>query len=301
MKLTAYACADDVLRDADIAMYRAKAAGKRTYAMFDAGMHAGALDRLVLETELRRAIEQQEFVLLYQPIVAFSTGRVVQFEALLRWRHPERGLLEPAAFLPIAEETGLIIPIGCWVFAEACRQLRAWRDTFPSSGELSISVNVAHKQFWHPDLIRQVMSALHATALDPRLLRLEITESVIMNNPEAASKILRQLQEKKLHLHIDDFGTGYSSLEALHRFPIEALKIDQSFVARLGIDKRSTEIVRTIIMMGRNLGLDVIAEGIETREQQRHLQRLHCIYGQGYLFATPIPGDEIHALLEQRT
>jgi diguanylate cyclase (GGDEF)-like protein/PAS domain S-box-containing protein len=296
--LSTYTSAEDVLRDADIAMYRAKAAGKRTHAFFDVEMHAGAVNRLVIETELRRAIEQQEFELHYQPIVELATGRVIRFEALLRWQHPTRGLLAPAAFLPIAEETGLIIPLGRWIFWEACRQIRTWLDDELLEPTFSVSVNVAHKQFWHPELLPQILSALQANALDASILRLEITEAVIMSNPDAANRIMQQLHDQGIRLQIDDFGTGYSSLEALHHFPIEALKIDRSFVARLGVDRRSTELVRTIIMMGHNLGMDVIAEGIETDAHRRHLQRLHCPCGQGYHFATPLQANVIRTWLQ---
>ena len=293
VNLTQYEQVADVLRDADIAMYRAKAAGKRTYAVFDTEMHAGAVKRLQLETELRRAIALQEFEIQYQPIVELATGRIIQLEALIRWRHPERGLLAPATFLPIAEETGLIVAIGHWSFGEICRQIRAGQSAASAQAAIPVSVNLLHKQFWHPGLIEAITSALRASELDPCALRIEITEGVIMSNPEAANKILQQLHDLGIQLQIDDFGTGYSSLEALHRFPIEALKIDRSFIAGLGVDQRSTELVRTMIMMGQNLGLAVIAEGVETIGQQRSLQVLNCRYGQGYLFARPMPGHDL--------
>jgi diguanylate cyclase (GGDEF)-like protein/PAS domain S-box-containing protein len=301
VNLIQYEYVADVLRDADIAMYRAKAAGKRTYAIFDAGMHAGAMNRLQIETELRRAIVQQEFEIHYQPIVELATGRIIQVEALIRWRHPEHGLLAPAAFLPIAEETGLIVPIGHWSFGQICHQIRAWQSVDPAQTAMPMGMNLSHKQFWHPGLIEAITSALRASELDPSILRVEITEGVIMSNPEAANKVLQQLRDLGMQLHIDDFGTGYSSLEALHRFPIEAIKIDRSFIARLGVDQRSTELVRTMIMMGQNLGLDVVAEGVETIEQQRSLQALNCHYGQGYLFARPMPGHDLRALLLRRS
>lgn len=299
--LTGYERAEDVLRDADIAMYRAKALGKRTHTVFDVAMHARAVKRLRLEAELRRAIDHHEFELHYQPIVLLSNSQIVGFEALIRWRHPERGLISPVEFLPVAEETGLIIPIGRWCIAETCRQIRAWQDDIPSYRDLSVSVNVSHKQFWYAGLIEQIAAALRANCLEARHLTIEITEGVIMSNPDAARTIIQQFHDHALHLHIDDFGTGYSSLEALHRFPIEALKIDRSFVSRLGQDHRSTEIVRTIIMMGRNLGMEVIAEGIETAEQQQHLRELGCHYGQGYLFAQPVCGADVRALLERQS
>jgi diguanylate cyclase (GGDEF)-like protein len=300
LNLAHYDRAADVLRDADTAMYRAKAAGKCTYALFDPGMHTGVLYRLQIEAELRRAVEQQEFELYYQPILELASGRIVQLEALIRWQHPQRGQLAPAAFLSIAEETGLIIPISQWTFREACRQLRAWQDAHPIAPQVCVSVNVSHKQFWHPGLLDSITSALDTYALDPAMFRIEITEGVVMRNPDAANKRLQQLQDLGIHLSIDDFGTGYSSLEALHRFPIDALKIDQSFMLRLGADPRSTELVRTIIMMGQNLGLEVIAEGVETIAQHQSLCALSCRYGQGYLFAKPMPGDAMGAMLVQQ-
>jgi diguanylate cyclase (GGDEF)-like protein/PAS domain S-box-containing protein len=299
INLAHYTQAADVLRDADIAMYRAKAAGKHTYAFFDPGMYTGVLYRLQIEAELRRAVEQQEFELHYQPILELASGRIVQVEALIRWQHPQRGRLAPAAFLSIAEETGLIVPISQWTFNEACRQMRVWQDTIPLVPPVCVSVNVSHKQFWHPGLIDAITNALHTYALDPGVFHVEITEGVIMRNPEAANTRLQQLHDLGIHLSIDDFGTGYSSLEALHRFPIDALKIDQSFMVRLGIDSRSTELVRTMLMMGQNLGLEVIAEGIETQDQHRLLRTLYCCYGQGYLFAKPVPGDAMGRLLVQ--
>ncbi|HTC70758.1 MAG TPA: EAL domain-containing protein, partial [Acidothermaceae bacterium] len=211
-------------------------------------------------------------------------------EALVRWEHPTRGLLGPAEFLPIAEETGLIVPMGRWILKEACRQIAEWRLA-GAPEDLRVSVNVSNKQFWHGGLLEDVQACLRDAGLEPRNIALEITETVVMHNADLAERMLMDLHENGFALHIDDFGTGYSSLQALHRFPIEALKVDRSFVWGLGTDPRSTELVRTIAMMARNLGVDVIAEGIETEDQRRRVERLGCAYGQGYLFSRPVPGD----------
>ncbi len=295
--VTGYDSAADVLRDADTAMYRAKSLGKGTYATFDVTMHHHAVSRLRIETELRRAIENGELRLHYQPIVHLDSRRITGFEALVRWRQPGRGDVPLAEFLPVAEETGLIIPIGRWILAEACRQLREWRDIAPGRGQLRMSVNVSHRQFWHSGLLDDVNTALTQAGLAPTDLKLEITEGVIMHNPEDASVTLRALHDRGVELEVDDFGTGYSSLEALHRFPIEALKIDRSFVSRIGIDERSTELVRTMVMMGRSLQMKVVAEGIEHEEQRQLLNELDCDFGQGYLFSRPVSGDVASSLL----
>jgi diguanylate cyclase (GGDEF)-like protein/PAS domain S-box-containing protein len=287
---TGYVSAEDVLRDADTAMYRAKATEKGTYATFDAGMHTRAVSRLRVETELRQAVDGGQLRLHYQPIVAIRTGHTLAFEALVRWEHPTRGLLGPGEFLPVAEESGLIVPMGRWILAETCRQLAEWRRA-GAPDDLRVSVNVSNRQFWHGGLLDEVQGLLKAAHLEPRHIVLEITETVVMHNADLAERMLMELHDNGFALHIDDFGTGYSSLQALHRFPIEALKVDRSFVWGLGTDPRSTELVRTIAMMARNLGVDVIAEGIETADQCRRVERLGCAYGQGYLFSRPVPGD----------
>jgi diguanylate cyclase (GGDEF)-like protein/PAS domain S-box-containing protein len=287
---TGYVSAEDVLRDADTAMYRAKATEKGTHATFDAGMHTRAVSRLRVEAELRQAVDGGQLRLHYQPIVAIHTGHTLGFEALVRWEHPTRGLLGPGEFLPVAEESGLIVPMGRWILAEACRQLAEWRRA-GAPDDLRVSVNVSNRQFWHGGLLDEVQGLLAAAHLEPRHIVLEITETVVMHNADLAERMLMELHENGFALHIDDFGTGYSSLQALHRFPIEALKVDRSFVWGLGTDPRSTELVRTIAMMARNLGVDVIAEGIETADQRRRVERLGCAYGQGYLFSRPVPGD----------
>jgi diguanylate cyclase (GGDEF)-like protein/PAS domain S-box-containing protein len=289
---------EDLLRDADTAMYRAKAMGKARYEVFDSAMRDRAVARLQLETDLRRALEREEFLVYYQLIVSLEDGRISGCEALLRWQHPTRGLISPSEFIPVAEETGLIVPIGRWVLLEACRQVRAWQEQFPSKSPLTISVNFSSKQFMQPELVDQMRQILSSTGIEPHSLKLEITESLIMENPEAARALLLQLKALNIQLGIDDFGTGYSSLSYLHRFPIDRLKIDRSFVNRMGLDKENAEIVRTIVTLAHNLGVDVIAEGVETTEQLALLRDLKCKYGQGYLFSHPVDGETARALIE---
>jgi diguanylate cyclase (GGDEF)-like protein len=291
-----YADPEDLVRDADIAMYWSKSQRKGSHALFDVAMHAKAVVRLQIETELRRAIERGELEVHYQPIAQLASGRTRAFEALIRWRHPTRGLVLPEHFLAVAEETGLVIPIGRWVIAESCRQLAAWQRT-PGREDLRISVNVSNRQFWQGGLVDDVAEALRVSQLHPRSLAFEITEGVIMNNVGLARKMLEDLHNLGCELHIDDFGTGYSSLEALHRLPIDALKIDRSFVARLGVDAKSSALVHTIVLMGGNLGLQLIAESVETPEQRDHLLRLGCAYGQGHLFSEPVPAEEAERLI----
>jgi diguanylate cyclase (GGDEF)-like protein len=288
--VTGYQSADDVLRDADTAMYRAKSTEKGSHATFDAGMHTRAVSRLRIEAELRQAVDSGQLRLHYQPIVAIRTGKALSFEALVRWEHPTLGLLGPADFLAIAEETGLIVPIGRWIIGEACRQIVEWQAS-GAPDDLRVSINVSNRQFWHGGLLEDVQGSLRNSGLSARNIALEITETVVMYNADLAERTLAELHENGFALHIDDFGTGYSSLQALHRFPIEALKVDRSFVWGLGTDRRSTELVRTIAMMANNLNVDVIAEGIETEDQRRRVERLGCAYGQGYLFSKPVPGN----------
>lgn len=291
-----YDRADDILRDADIAMYRAKENGKARYEVFDHGMHARAVSRLQLESDLRQAIENKEFCVYYQPIVSLQTGCLAGFEALVRWNHPRRGLVSPADFIPVAEETGLIVPIGEWVLNEACAQVRQWQVDSPSHRALSLSVNLSARQVAQPDLLNRIKEALETSKLNPHCLKLEITESVVMENAEAAVLMFKQLRSLGVQLSIDDFGTGYSSLSYLHRFPLNYLKIDRSFVTRLTTDNDNA-IVRTISTLARNLGMEVIAEGIETEEQYQQLKLLGCEYGQGYLFSRPVKNDDVPHLL----
>lgn len=287
---------EDLLRDADIAMYHAKANGKARYEVFNAGMYDNVVTSLQLETDLRRAIDNHELRLHYQPIVLLKTGRITGFEALLRWYHPVRGLIYPTEFIPIAEETGLIVPIGEWVLHEACRQMRLWQEQFPSDTPLTVSVNISSKQFLH-NLIEQVTQIFQKTDLEASSLILEITESMIMENAESIAPLLLQLKDVNVKLQIDDFGTGYSSLSYLHHFPIDALKIDRSFIKVLGIEDEKLEIVRAIITLAHNLNMDVIAEGVETEDQVTQLKMLKCEYMQGYLFSKPLNSKAVETFL----
>jgi diguanylate cyclase (GGDEF)-like protein/PAS domain S-box-containing protein len=292
-----YDMAETLLRDADIAMYRAKALGKAGYVVFDKAMHTLAVTRMKLEADLRQAALRQEFRLHFQPIVSLKTGRITSFEALVRWDHPERGIVAPDEFIPVAEETKLILPLGLWVLREAAEQLRRWQTEYWMSPPLSISVNLSCRQFFQTDLVYQIERILLETGLDPRCLRMEITESVIMDQVESALGTLVQLRALGVRIAIDDFGKGYSSLSYLHQFPCDTLKIDRSFVARIGVGGENTEIVRTIVSLAQGLGLDVVAEGVETDSQLSHLRELGCQYGQGYIFARPLSGKDAGALL----
>ncbi|HEX2270834.1 MAG TPA: EAL domain-containing protein [Pyrinomonadaceae bacterium] len=289
---------DDILRDADTAMYRAKENGKARYELFDHDMHARAVSRLQLESDLRQAVEKNEFLVFYQPIVCLQTGRLAGFEALVRWNHPRRGLVSPADFIPVAEETGLIVPISEWVMAEACARVREWQIASPSHRSLSLSVNLSARQVAQANILDKIKEALDNSKLPPHCLKLEITESVVMENAEAAAMMFKQLRSLGVQLSIDDFGTGYSSLSYLHRFPLNYLKIDRSFVTRLTTENDNA-IVRTISTLARNLGMEVIAEGIETEEQYRQLRMLGCEYGQGYLFSQPVGNEGVLLLLAQ--
>jgi diguanylate cyclase (GGDEF)-like protein/PAS domain S-box-containing protein len=298
LNLTPADLPEDILSNADTAMYRAKDRGRACYELFETGMHARAVELMRLETDLRRALARDEFRLHYQPIISLETWRISGFEALLRWEHPEQGIISPLTFIPLAEETGLIIPIGQWVLREACRQARVWQDQFPSDPPLSISVNLSGKQFLQADLIERVEEILIETGLDASSLEMEITESAIIENIDSATLILRQLKTIGIRISLDDFGTGYSSLSYLHRFPIDTIKIDRSFVSRMNSPKNS-EIVRTIVTLAGNLGLRVIAEGVETREQIIQLTGLNCDLVQGYLLSKPIDGEAMRDLIEE--
>lgn len=283
-----YETCDEILRDADISMYQAKDRGKAQYVIFHPDMHTGTINRLKAENDLRTALEDREFSLHYQPIVNLGTGEFVGFEALIRWQHRERGWVSPTEFIPIAEETGLIIPIGAWVLNEACLQIHTWNTNFAVRQPFSISVNLSSDQITQADLVDQVVRILTLSGLSASQLKIEITESVIMENLEIACYKLQALQHLGIQIYIDDFGTGYSSLGYLQKLPVDALKIDRSFVSKIGIDTSSEEIVRAIVMLANGLGKKVIAEGIETIEQQEWLQRLGCHYAQGYLFSKPL-------------
>ena len=293
-----YKRSDDALRDAGTAMARAKRLGPGQVAVFDIRMHTQAVTRLKLETDLRRAADRQEFLLYYQPVVSLQSGRIVGFEALLRWQHPQRGLISPGESLLIAEEIGLLIPIGQWVLQNASQQLRAWQVEFPVAPPLSMSVNLSCKQFLQSgELLTIIDETLKVTGLDPRSLALEVTETVMMENAEVALATLAQLKDRQLRISIDDFGTGYSSLSYLQRLPVDNLKIDQSFVAHMKPAGESLEIVRGIITLAHSLGKQVIAEGVETGEQLALLRSLECDYGQGYLFSEPMEPEAARKLM----
>ena len=285
-----YLSPEDLLRNADIAMYRAKSSKKGSHAVFDVSMWAEAVDRLRIETEVRNAIENNQLELHYQPIVDLHTGTTVAFEALLRWNHPTRGLLRPGQFLSVAEEAGLTVPIGRWVVVEACRQLSAWRRAGVVPDDLCVSINLSDRQFWYGDAHATVLAALAQARLPARCIALEITESVVVHDLAAAQAMLQTLHDQGLRLYVDDFGTGYSSLNVLRQLPVDALKIDRSFVSDMQANDRARELVRTIIVMGHNLGMQVIAEGIETVGQLRQLREMGCELGQGHLFSRSVPG-----------
>jgi len=319
---------EDILRDADTAMYRAKAQGKACYQVFDRAMHIRAVTLLQLENDLRRAVMPlchprdectsdkglstqetlhataseeilQEFQIYYQPIVSLATGRIKGFEALVRWQHPARGLVSPIEFIPIAEETGLIVPLGYWILRSACSQVYAWQQRFPTNPPLTISVNLSSKQFSQPDLIQRILQILQETGLDACSLRLEITESTIIEKAETVAAMLLKLRTLGIELYVDDFGTGYSSLSYLQHFPVNALKIDRSFISCMGIDGNNSEIVQAIVMLAHKLGIDVIAEGVETAEQLAQLRAICCMQGQGqgYFFSQPLDSKAMETLI----
>jgi diguanylate cyclase (GGDEF)-like protein/PAS domain S-box-containing protein len=288
----------DLLRHADLAMYRAKGKGKARYELFEPRMSIDALERLGLETELRRALRREEFRVYYQPEILLESGEIIGMEALARWEHPERGLLLPREFLTIAEESNLILPIGQWVLREACSQLRTWQEQYPSTAPLVMGVNLSTREFFQPSFIAEI---LRETGVDPRTLQLEITEGAIAyNHVPYANNTLRDLKALGVQLAIDDFGMGYSSLSYLKRFPVNVLKIDRSFVRELGKDLKDTKIVAAIIHLARALDLKVIAEGVETAEQVEQLREMECDVAQGYYFSEPLSSDAVSALLQQQ-
>ncbi len=290
---------EDFLRDADSAMYRAKESGKARYEIFDEEMHVRNMNLLQVETDLRKSIERKEFCIYYQPIVNNQTGEIKELEALIRWEHPFYGLVAPDEFINVAEETGLIIPIGEWVLEEACRQTKLWQTMIPELKDLSISVNLSAKQLMHPSLVEKVWAILHKTGLDIKNLKLEVTESTVMENGDVALHVLNELSAVGINFSTDDFGTGYSSLSYLNKYPFKRIKIDRSFIGKMDKDTKSEDIIRTILMLGNNLSLEVVAEGIETESQLQKLRRMGLPLGQGYLFAKPMNTEFTEKLLRK--
>ena len=292
---------EQVLRDADTAMYQAKLSSNAAYAVFEPGMHTHALERLYLETDLRKAVERKEFIVYYQPIVSLATECLRGYEALVRWQHPERGLLNPGDFIQMAEETGMIVAIDRLVMRESCRQMQEWHHQVSGNGNgrAFISVNLSHKQMVQPDLVAYVEEVLRETGLDSGSLKLEITENVIIENPEEAISLLGRLKALGVRLYIDDFGTGYSSLSYLHRLPIDGLKIDRSFIINMGENGENQQLVRTIMLLAHDLNITVIAEGVETASQLSLIKAMQCEFGQGYLFSRPVDKDQALAYLKE--
>ena len=289
---------DTLMKHADITMYTAKDQGRNNYQFYSSDMNAQAHERLSLETRLRRALERDEFLLYYQPKVSVSTGQMVGMEALIRWELPDEGLVSPAKFIPLAEETGMIVAIGDWALQTACADNRSWQEQ--GLPEQTVSVNISARQFRHNVLLNCVARALENSSLNPRFLELEITEGLLIENPEESIELLGQLKAQGLSISIDDFGTGYSSLSYLQRLPADAVKIDRSFVVHMLEDDSSSRIVTTIASLGRDLGLHVVAEGVETEEQRDALRELGCHYAQGFLYSRPLPVEEASRLIEAK-
>jgi EAL domain-containing protein (putative c-di-GMP-specific phosphodiesterase class I) len=292
-----YQSPPEPLRDADIAMYRAKAQGRGRYVVFNESMHLQALQRLQLEQELRHAIGQGELVLYYQPIFQLETREISGFEALVRWQHPDRGFITPDSFIPLAEETGLIVPLDRWVLTQAAQQLALWHQRYPHRADLTVSINFSVKDLLRQDLLSDLISILAQTGLRGHHLNLEITESTLIEDIQAMVAILQQLKPHGFTVTIDDFGTGYSSLSYLHQLPVDALKIDRSFVMAMEASRRNSDIVETIITLSNRLGLAAIAEGVETQAQFEHLHGLGCELAQGYWFAKPLSAADVETLL----
>jgi diguanylate cyclase (GGDEF)-like protein/PAS domain S-box-containing protein len=296
---TGFTRPEDALRNADAAMYRAKARGRARYEIADAELHARSLEQLKLEGQLRDAVDGGELRLHFQPVVVMETREVVGFEALVRWEHPEHGLRPPDDFIPLAEQTGIIMALGRWALREGCRQMQEWRTAYPFAQDLWLSVNLSSRQFLHPQLEEEIHGALAETGLPPNRLRLEITESVILDDAVAVGAILHRLREVGIRVAIDDFGTGYSSLSYLHRLPLDTLKIDRSFVQQMHVDPALEAVIQTVISLSGTLRLDTVAEGVETDAESAALQRMGCRIGQGFLFSEPLtPGDAARLLDE---
>jgi diguanylate cyclase (GGDEF)-like protein len=290
--------AEDIIRGADTAMYRAKTAGKARYAISDPFSTATAAGVFKLDSEIRNALEHSQFEVHYQPIVSLQDNRICKLEALLRWRHPQLGVLSPSFFVPAAEKNGLIVQIGSWVLHQACRQVHEWNLRRSSMAPMSVCVNISPRQFEMPNVIETIAGALHATGLDPHCLELELTENLAMSDPERATDILRGLNRMGVSISIDDFGIGYSSLGYLLRFPIGTLKIDRSFIAQLQHGEESSKIVQTIILMGHNLGMKVVGEGVETIAQMQFLKANECDLAQGFLFSRAVEAKDLARLLD---
>jgi len=296
-----YASAADVLRDSDIAMYRAKTQGKARCEVFDQTTHDQAVGRLKLETDLRRALEREEFRVYYQPIILLASGNIAGFEALVRWDRPGVGIVLPSEFIGVAEEMGLIVFLGNWVLRKACEQAHRWHLANPGEPHLTMSVNVSARQFKHPDIVEQVEKILRETQVDPTAIKLEVTETVTMDDADRTIRVVTGLKKLGVRLSIDDFGTGYSSLSYLRRFPMDTLKIDRSFVKNLASNPENLEIVRTIMSLARNLGMDVVAEGAETADEIAHLKALDCDFGQGFFFSRPMDSEQIDHLIAKKS
>lgn len=299
VNLLSYEQIDDIIRDADIAMYHAKVNGKNGFRIFDIGMREQAENILKLESDLRKAIRNKEFRIHYQPILSLKQQQLTGFEALVRWEHPERGLLYPADFIKGAEESGQIVPIGEWVLYEACRQMKQWQTQFNMESSLTISVNLSSRQFTQSDLVRQIEDVLEKTALSAESLRLELTEITLIEDVETAVIIIERLRTLGVGVEIDDFGAGYSSLGYLRHLPVTNIKIDRSFISTLGVNKSGVAIIRAIIAMANSLDMKVIAEGIETLDQMNNLTELQCDYGQGFFFNKAMDSDTAQALIKE--
>jgi len=291
---------DDLLRNADTAMYHAKAHGRGRFEVFNQGMRERAVARMEVEADLKKAVDAHEFELYYQPKVSLPDQKITGFEALIRWNHPKRGLLYPSEFISIAEDTGLIVPLGRWVLREGCRQMAAWQQSMFRDPALTISINLSYKQLSDAGLVEDVRRILAETGLDPKTLRLEMTESSIMENAELAVATLRKFKDLNIGLEIDDFGTGYSSLSCLRQLPFDTLKIDYSFVKGLGTADDTTQIINTILQLARSLDMDVVAEGVETRDQLARLTAMGCSSGQGYYFSRPVDAERAQRLIRDR-